>query len=219
MSRMGLWTSTYEHTNFTILGAEVQDKGIQRCLIFSLHTDVLKNILHMKGFLWETHQGHLSTFPEHGEGQVDHWAGSATLTDPAHSVTIGKFHDKLLIHLCVTLNSDTRSRYKVRDNCRTKLNNQLTRGSFFSCNQCYLYTKMKHQRKQLVKKIYTILKYLYLTSFRFLSFVLTITSAPKDFAISSRLWSISADTTLKCIHQLKCCTQRFGKFKKVRKCY
>lgn len=155
MSRMGLWTSTYEHTNFTILGAEVQDKGIQRCLISSLHTDVLKNILHMKGFLGETHQGHLSTLPEHGEGQVDHWAGAATLTDPAHPVTIGKFQDKLKIHLCMTLNSDTRSRYEVRDHCRKKLHNQLTRGKFSSCNHCYLYTKMKHQRKQLVKKIYT----------------------------------------------------------------
>lgn len=123
MSRMGLWTrtSTYEHANFTILGAEVQDKGIQRCLIFSLHTDVLKNILHMKGFLGETHQGHLSTLPEHGEGQVDHGAGAATLTDPAHPVTIGKFHDKLIIHLCVTLNSDTRSRYEVKDHCRKNI--------------------------------------------------------------------------------------------------
>lgn len=74
----------------------------------------------MKGFLGETHQGHLSTLPEHGEGQVDHGAGAATLTDPAHPVTIGKFQDKLIIHLCVTFNSDTRSRYKVRDHCRKK---------------------------------------------------------------------------------------------------
>ena len=35
-----------------------------------------------------------------------------------------------------------------------------------------------------------------LTSFKFLSFVLTSTSAPRDFAMSSRLWSISADITL-----------------------
>lgn len=57
----------------------------------------------MKRFLGKTHQGHLSTLPEHGEGQVDHGAGAATFTDPAHTVTIGELQDKLIIHLCVTL--------------------------------------------------------------------------------------------------------------------